>query len=62
MLLWLLMLQDPENVKSSAVQFIVSFLVTGDNIVIRQLMDVKGIIPYNVTLLCIVTCYVGLTA
>jgi len=29
-------------VKMSVIQFIVSFLVSGDNIVIRQLMDTKG--------------------
>ena len=35
-------IQDPENVKMSLVHFVISFLVSGDNIVIRQLMDVKG--------------------
>jgi len=35
-------MQDPENVKMSVVHFIISFLVCGDNIVVRQLMEVKG--------------------
>jgi len=29
-------------VKTCVVEFVVSFLVSGDNIVLRQLMDVKG--------------------
>jgi hypothetical protein len=36
-------LQDPADVKSRVIQFIISFLVTDDYTVIRQLLTVKGL-------------------